>query len=113
MEYRKLPHGEEEISVIGMGSSVVGEQPEKKIIETVTYALEHGVNYFDMAGGHASIFPAYGKALQGCRNDVMLQVHFGANYVSGADVYKRQTHIRARTSLRMQKPSPDCTATNM
>ena len=84
MEYRKLPHGEEEISVIGMGSSVVGEQPEKKIIETVTYALEHGVNYFDMAGGHASIFPAYGKALQGCRNDVMLQVHFGANYVSGA-----------------------------
>ena len=83
MEYRKLPHGEEEISVIGMGSSVVGEQPEKKIIETVTYALEHGVNYFDMAGGHASIFPAYGKALQGRRNDVMLQVHFGANYVTG------------------------------
>ena len=25
MEYRKLPHGEEQISVIGMGSSVVGE----------------------------------------------------------------------------------------
>ena len=25
MEYRKLPHGEEKISVIGMGTSVVGE----------------------------------------------------------------------------------------
>lgn len=84
MEYRKLPHGEEKISVIGMGSSVVGEQPEKKIIETVTYALEHGVNYFDMAGGHASIFPAYGKALQGRLQTSCLQVHFGANYVSGA-----------------------------
>ncbi len=33
MEYRKLPHGEEQISVIGMGSSVVGEQKdaEKKL----------------------------------------------------------------------------------
>ena len=28
MEYRKLPHGEEQISVIGMGSSVVGELNE-------------------------------------------------------------------------------------
>ena len=50
MEYRKLPHGEEQISVIGMGSSVVGEQKEKDIIQTVEYALEQGVNFFDMAG---------------------------------------------------------------
>lgn len=51
MEYRKLPHGEEQISVIGMGSLVVGEQKEKDIIKTVEYAVEAGVNYFDMAGG--------------------------------------------------------------
>lgn len=75
MEYRKLPHGEEKISVIGMGSSVVGEQPEADIIETVQFALDAGINYFDMAGGHASIFPAYGKALEGCRKKAMLQVH--------------------------------------
>ena len=79
MQYRKLPHGEEQISVIGMGSSVVGEQKEKDIIQTVEYALEQGVNFFDMAGGHASIFPAYGKALQGQRDKALLQVHFGAD----------------------------------
>ena len=31
MEYRTLPHGGEKISVIGMGSSVVGEQKEAEI----------------------------------------------------------------------------------
>ena len=56
MEYRKLPHGDEMISVIGMGTSVVGEKSSKNVTETVSYALEHGINYFDMAGGHASIF---------------------------------------------------------
>lgn len=84
MEYRKLPHGGEAVSVIGMGSSVVGAQPEADIIKTVQYALDAGVNYFDMAGGHASIFPAYGKALEGRRKEAMLQVHFGANYTTGA-----------------------------
>jgi len=84
MEYRKLPHGEERIGVIGMGSSVVGEQAEEDIIATVRFALDNGINYFDMAGGHASIFSAYGKALEGRRGEAMLQVHFGANYTTGA-----------------------------
>ena len=83
MEYRKLPHGGEKISVIGMGASVVGEQAEKDIIGTVEFALDAGVNFFDMAGGHASIFPAYGKALEGRRKQAMLQVHFGADYTTG------------------------------
>ena len=83
MKYRKLPHGDEKISVISMGSSVVGEQSQKDIIETVQFALDAGINYFDMAGGHASIFSAYGKALEGRRKEAMLQVHFGANYDTG------------------------------
>ena len=83
MIYRTIPHTGDRISVIGMGSGVVGEQKEGDIIETVRYALENGINYFDMAGGHASIFPAYGKALADCRKNVFLQVHFGADYTSG------------------------------
>ena len=83
MIYRKLPHGDERISIIGMGTSVVGEVSEKNVIETVTYALDQGINYFDMAGGHASIFPGMGKALEGRRKEAMLQIHFGADYTSG------------------------------
>lgn len=40
MEYCELPHGDETISVIGMGSSVVGAQQEADIIKTVQYALD-------------------------------------------------------------------------
>lgn len=83
MIYRKLPHGDEQISVIGMGTSVVGEASEKNVVETITYALDQGINYIDLAGGHAAIFPGIGKALEGRRKDAMLQVHFGADYTSG------------------------------
>ena len=83
MEYRKLPHGEEQISVVGLGTSVVGEVSEDIVEETVNYALDHGVNYIDCAGGHASIFPGMGRVLQTRRKEAMLQVHFGADYTSG------------------------------
>ena len=83
MEYRTLPHGGERVSVIGMGASVVGGQSEKEIVEVVRAAYERGVNCFDMAGGHASIFPAYGRALEDVCENVFLQVHFGADYSSG------------------------------
>ena len=41
MLYRKLPHGNEQISVLGMGTSVVGEVSEKNVVETIIYALDH------------------------------------------------------------------------
>ncbi len=83
MEYRTLPHGGERIGIIGMGSAVIGAKPQQEIIATVRAAVENGVNFFDMAGGHASIFEAYGKALAGLRDKVYLQIHFGADYTSG------------------------------
>ena len=83
MEYRKLPHGDEQISVIGLGTSVVGEHSVQNVVETVTFALDSGVNYIDLAGGHAAIFPGIGEALAGRRKDAYLQLHFGADYTSG------------------------------
>ena len=83
MLYRKLPHGSEQISIIGLGTSVVGEESVENVIETVSYAIDHGINYIDLAGGHASIFEGVGKAIQNKRDQVYLQVHFGADYTSG------------------------------
>lgn len=83
MEYRNLPRGNEQISVIGMGTSVIGETGEEQVIETVQKALEAGINFFDLATDYPVTFSAVGKALKDKREDVYLQIHFGADYSSG------------------------------
>ena len=85
MQYRKLPHGDEQIGVLGMGSSAIGQAGEKEIEATVALALENGVNYFDMASADAAPFAAYGNAVAsaGMRQKVYFQIHFGAEYSTG------------------------------
>ena len=84
MEYRRLPHGEERISILGLGTSSIGMAGEKEIRATVELALERGINFFDMASADAAPFPAYGRAIAGVRDRVYFQLHFGADYQSGA-----------------------------
>ena len=55
MEYRKLPKGEEQISVLGLGTSSIGMAEEKEIDATIHLALENGINYFDLASADAEI----------------------------------------------------------
>lgn len=83
MEYRKLPHGEEKISVLGLGTSSIGMAEEKEIESTMSLALENGINYFDMASSDAKPFSAFGRAISGNRKNVYFQIHFGANYEGG------------------------------
>lgn len=83
MEYRKLPHGTEQISVLGLGTSSIGMAGDQEIEATMTMALENDVTYFDMASADAAPFPAFGRALAGQRKSVYFQIHFGANYQGG------------------------------
>ncbi|MDE5780617.1 MAG: aldo/keto reductase [Lachnospiraceae bacterium] len=83
MQYRTLPHGGEQISILGLGTSSIQESSEKEIEETIHLAVENGINYFDMASSEAKPFAAYGRALSDCRGNVYFQIHFGANYETG------------------------------
>ncbi len=103
MEYRKLPRGEEKISVLGVGTSSIGMAEEKEIEAAISLALENGINYFDMASADAKPFPAFGRALSGKREDVYFQIHFGADYEGGKygwttdlDTMKRSVDWRLR-----------------
>ena len=83
MQYRKLPKGEEQISILGIGSSSIQAAGEKEIEEMISTAIENGINFFDMASSEAKPFAAYGRAMTGMRDRVYFQIHFGANYETG------------------------------
>lgn len=83
MEYRKLPHGGEDISIIGLGMGSIHNAGTDEIVDTLHAAIDAGVNYLDFVPSKACAFEPYAKALRGKRDKVMLQVHIGADYSSG------------------------------
>lgn len=83
MDYRKLPHGDEMISVMGIGTSGIIQSDDAEIEATARMAIENGINYFDLAAGDATPFAPIGRAIHDCRDKVYLQVHFGADYHTG------------------------------
>lgn len=80
MEYRKLPHGEEKIFPIGIGMGTIQGASDEEIEKIVKTAIENGINFFDMCGGHNKIYAPFGRAIAGQRDKVMFQLHFGAVY---------------------------------
>lgn len=83
MEYRELPRGKEKISILGIGTSAIGQAGEKEIEKTIELAIENGINYVDLASADAEPFPVFGKVLGTMRKNMYFQIHFGADYHTG------------------------------
>ena len=83
MEYRVDKRTGNKISVLGFGTSYIAEASEKNAVETLRFAYESGVNYFDLATADGRTFSYFGKALSDVRKNVMYQLHFGADYSAG------------------------------
>lgn len=81
MEYRQLPHGteREKFSVLGLGMGGIGQTPPEETEAIVRKALANGINFFDLCTAGATYAPL-GRAIAGRRDQVFLQVHFGAVY---------------------------------
>jgi len=83
MEYRKLGKTNEQISVLGFGASPLGNVfdvcEEKVGVNAVHYAIDHGVNFFDVSPfyGITLAETRLGKALKGKRNNVFLATKCG------------------------------------
>lgn len=78
MQYRTLGKTGMEVSIIGYGASplgnVFGETDEAEGVRAVHYAIDHGINYFDVAPmyGVTLAETRLGKALKGKRNKIFL-----------------------------------------
>ncbi len=81
MEYRKLPHGDEneKFSVLGLGMGGIQHTPADEIEAIIRKAIDNGINFFDLCAGGA-VYTPFGRAIKGQREKVFLQVHFGAVY---------------------------------
>lgn len=82
MQTRSLA-GDLTVSAIGLGcmgmSEFYGGRDEQKALDTIAYALDHGVNFLDTADmyGPFTNEKLVGKAIKGRRNDVILATKFG------------------------------------
>ncbi|MHC4745293.1 MAG: aldo/keto reductase, partial [Planctomycetota bacterium] len=78
MEYRTLGKTGMKISIVGYGVSplgnVFGETDEAEGIRAVHYAIDHGINYFDVAPmyGVTLAETRLGRALKGKREEIFL-----------------------------------------
>lgn len=81
MEYRQLPHGNEneKFGVLGIGMGGIGTTPPEEIEAIVRKAIANGINFFDLCTAGATYAPV-GRAIRDCREKVFLQCHFGAVY---------------------------------
>jgi len=83
MEYRKLGKTDEKISILGFGASPLGNVfdvcEEKVGVNAVHYAIDHGVNFFDVSPfyGITLAETRLGKALKGKRNNIFLATKCG------------------------------------
>lgn len=80
MEYRKLPRGNEEIGVLGLGMGGIQNARPEEIQTVIERAIENGINFFDLCAGGKSVYEPFGKAIAGKREKVHFQLHFGAVY---------------------------------
>ena len=97
MEYRKLPHGGEEFSVIGLGMGSINETPNERIPDVLERALAAGVNYLDICPSEARPLEAYAPFVNEHRDELYLQMHFGADYGSGKYGWTRSLDAMKRT----------------
>lgn len=80
MEYRKLPKGNEMISVLGIGLGGIQQNSDEVIQAMISKAIANGINFFDLCCGAKNVFLPFSKAIENCRENVYFQLHFGAVY---------------------------------
>ncbi|MBO8415475.1 MAG: aldo/keto reductase [Proteobacteria bacterium] len=98
MQYRKLPQGSEQISVIGLGLGIA--EPGSDIEGIFSHALESGINFYDLCGAYEFIYPAVKHTLARQRNQVYTQMHFGAVYKNDAYAFTRNLKRVRETFLQ-------------
>ncbi|MCL2512542.1 MAG: aldo/keto reductase [Oscillospiraceae bacterium] len=82
MEYRELGKTGLKAGVIGLGCEHLDGKPYEQVKETVSAALEYGVNIFDVFMPGSEVRQNIAKALGPRRGEIMIQGHIGSTDVN-------------------------------
>ena len=85
MEYRKLPRGTEEFSVLGIGLGGAQVASAEEIEAMLRKAFSAGINFVDACCGGAHVYAPLGRAIADRREQIYLELHFGAVYNDRGD----------------------------
>ena len=77
MEKRNLGKTSIELSVVGFGGMVVAQETPEDSSRYVSWAIERGINYFDVAPSYGNAQERLGPALEPYRKDVILACKTG------------------------------------
>lgn len=78
MEYRPLGKTGCKSSIIGLGCENLDGKPYERVAETISTAIEHGVNVLDVFMPGREVRENIAKALGSRREQVMIQGHIGS-----------------------------------
>jgi len=81
MEYKELGKTGKHVSVIGLGCEHLDKKPYEQVCETISAAVDHGVNILDVFMPGEEVRGFISKALGNKRDKVMIQGHIGATDV--------------------------------
>lgn len=84
IEKRSLGSTGEKISMIGFGGIVVMDASTEEAASRVKEAIDHGINYFDVAPSYGNAEQMLGPALKPYRKDVFLACKTGERKKEGA-----------------------------
>lgn len=83
MEYRKLPHGGEKVSTIGIGAGCLYQASPREIKDIISFGMDQGINLIDTVMYDNSAAEPIAEALKGRRDEMLMQIHLGAVYPTG------------------------------
>jgi len=74
LERRSLGKTGEKLSILGLGGVVVMNATEEQASQRVEEAIDHGINYFDVAPSYGNAEDMMGPALEPYRKNVFSSV---------------------------------------
>ena len=93
MLYRTLGRTGAQVGIIGLGCEYLLGKPTDHIVSVVRTALDAGVNYLDLFWAQPEIRDAYGEALAGRRETVLVAGHLGSWHQNGQHAKTRDLAI--------------------